>query len=34
VINDEEEEESENEALIQLERNEPLEIDNKQTYLF
>jgi hypothetical protein len=34
VINDDDDEQSENEALIQLERNEPLEIDNKQTYLF
>ena len=34
VINDEEEEESENKALIQLEGNEPLAIDNKQTYIF
>jgi hypothetical protein len=34
VINDDDDEQSENEALIQLEVNEPLVIDNKQTYLF
>jgi hypothetical protein len=34
VINEEEEEESENEALIPLEEKETLAIDNQQTYLF
>jgi hypothetical protein len=34
VINDDDDEQSENEALIQLEENEPLAIDNKQTYIF
>ena len=34
VVSEEEEEQSENEALIKLEVNEPLAIDNKQTYLF
>ena len=34
VINDEEEEESENKAFIPLEEKETLVIDNQQTYLF
>jgi hypothetical protein len=34
VINDDDDEQSENKALIPLEGKEPLVIDNQQTYLF
>jgi hypothetical protein len=34
IIQDDDDEQSENKALIPLEGNEPLTIDNKQTYLF
>jgi hypothetical protein len=34
VINDDDDEQNENKALIPLEVNEALAIDNKQTYLF